>query len=168
LKYTVTVEGREFEVTVDGTGVQLDGKSVTAVLMRVPGTPVRQLLLGARSHTYVMLEEGGSWTVSRSGEISTATVEDERTSRLKRLTGRGDRASPGGTIKAPMPGLVVRVEVEVGQQVNAGAGVVVLEAMKMENEITSPSGGKVSSVHVKAGQAVEKGAVLVEVEPEGR
>jgi biotin carboxyl carrier protein len=62
-----------------------------------------------------------------------------------------------------MPGLVVRVEVEPGQRLDAGAGVVVLEAMKMENEIATPGPGVVKAVHVKEGQAVEKGAPLVEV-----
>jgi pyruvate carboxylase subunit B len=66
-----------------------------------------------------------------------------------------------------MPGLVLRVEVEEGQSVDVGTGVVVLEAMKMENEIKSPIGGTISSIQVTAGQAVEKGAVLVEVDVQG-
>jgi pyruvate carboxylase subunit B len=63
-----------------------------------------------------------------------------------------------------MPGLVVRVPVEPGQQVAAGAGVVVLEAMKMENELKAQAAATVKTVHVKPGQAVEKGMVLVEFE----
>ncbi len=168
MKYSVTVEGHEFEVVVDGDTVWLNGKLVPATLLSVPGTPMRQLLLGQRSCTYVMMQDDGSssWTVARGGEASKVTVEDERTRRLRKLTGSGDRTRPGGVVKAPMPGLVLRVEVEVGHVVRAGTGVVVLEAMKMENEISTPSGGRVSAVHVKAGQAVDKGAVLVEVVPE--
>jgi pyruvate carboxylase subunit B len=63
-----------------------------------------------------------------------------------------------------MPGLVVRVQVEPGQAVGAGAGLVVLEAMKMENELRSAAAGVVRSVRVKPGEPVEKGQVLVELE----
>jgi pyruvate carboxylase subunit B len=62
-----------------------------------------------------------------------------------------------------MPGLVLRVEVEAGQIVEAGTGVVVLEAMKMENEIKAPAPGVVKVVHVSEGQAVDKGVPLVEI-----
>jgi pyruvate carboxylase subunit B len=66
-----------------------------------------------------------------------------------------------------MPGLVLRVEVEVGQPVVPGSGLVVLEAMKMENEIRAPGPGRVRAVLVKAGQTVEKGSPLVELGAEG-
>ncbi len=163
MKYTVTIEGREFEVQVDGDQVSLNGRSMVASLVPVPGTPLRQLLLGDRSHTYAVLDSGESWTVARGGEASLAEVEDERARRLRRLTGGGDRKQQGGAVRAPMPGLVVRVEVQVGQVLVPGTGVVVLEAMKMENEIATQSGGTVTAVHVEAGQAVEKGTVLAEV-----
>jgi pyruvate carboxylase subunit B len=165
LKYTVTIRDREFEVMVDGDSVCLNGERLAASLVSVPGTPLKQLLLGSQSHVYVMLDDGAGWVVAQGGEARTATVEDERTRQLRKLTGQGDRGHPGGVVRAPMPGLVVRVEVQVGQEVDAGAGVVVLEAMKMENEIATPSGGVVSAVNVKAGQAVEKGVVLIEVSP---
>jgi pyruvate carboxylase subunit B len=63
-----------------------------------------------------------------------------------------------------MPGLIVRVEVAPGQTVTAGQGVVIMEAMKMENELRAESDGVVARVHVTAGQPVEKGAVLMEFE----
>ena len=76
----------------------------------------------------------------------------------------GQKAGGPTTLKAPMPGLVVRVAVEAGAKVEAGAPLVVLEAMKMENELRATSAGVVKGVKVKAGQAVEKGQVLVEFE----
>ncbi|HEY0673364.1 MAG TPA: acetyl-CoA carboxylase biotin carboxyl carrier protein subunit, partial [Longimicrobiales bacterium] len=63
---------------------------------------------------------------------------------------------------APMPGLVLRVDVEAGQQVNAGQGVVIIEAMKMENELRADAAGVVARILVQPGTAVEKGTVLVE------
>jgi pyruvate carboxylase subunit B len=71
--------------------------------------------------------------------------------------------SGGGTVVAPMPGMVVRVEVAPGQRVEAGTGLVVVEAMKMENELRAGRAGVVEAVHVAVGQAVEKGAPLVTV-----
>ena len=68
------------------------------------------------------------------------------------------------TIVAPMPGLVVKVEVEVGQAVRAGQGVVVVEAMKMENELKAPADGVVAKIHVEPRQTVEKGTVLITLE----
>ena len=69
-----------------------------------------------------------------------------------------------GVLKAPMPGLVGRVQVQPGEQVAAGAPLVVLEAMKMENELKAGAPGVVKSVRVVSGEAVEKGQVLVEFE----
>jgi pyruvate carboxylase subunit B len=66
-----------------------------------------------------------------------------------------------------MPGRVLRVEVQVGDQVRQGQGVVVLEAMKMENELSAPITGRVTAVRAQAGAAVTKGTVLVEVSAEG-
>jgi len=65
-------------------------------------------------------------------------------------------------LRAPMPGLIVRVEVEPGDAVKAGQGVVIMEAMKMENELHSERDGVVARVLVAAGEPVEKGAVLIE------
>jgi len=80
------------------------------------------------------------------------------------MTGGGAVAQGPKPVRAPMPGLVVRVEVEPGQEVKAGQGVVIIEAMKMENELKAEAVGVVSRVLVQQGQAVEKGAVLVEFE----
>jgi pyruvate carboxylase subunit B len=63
-----------------------------------------------------------------------------------------------------MPGLIVQLRVQVGDMVSAGTGLVVMEAMKMENELRAPAAGKVRAVHVAVGAAVEKGALLVELE----
>ncbi len=163
MKYTVTVGDRTIPVEVRGDTVQVDGSPVRAALVAIPQTPLRQLVLNGRARTFAMVRGPDGWTVQASGRGWTVEVLDERTQALQELTGRGTGHSAGGLIRAPMPGLVVRVEVEVGQQLEAGAGVVVLEAMKMENEITTPGPGTVQAVHVEPGAAVEKGAPLVEV-----
>ena len=165
MKYFVTIEGREFQVTVDGEQVSVNDQSFVAHLSSIEGTPLRHLVLGDRSFTLPFQGEGGGrWTMGFQGETWVAEVVDERTRHIRSLTGAGEEKRGGGQLKAPMPGLVVRVDVVAGQAVAAGAGIVVLEAMKMQNELRAPAEGRVAAVRVQAGQAVEKGQVLVEFE----
>ncbi|HEV2290357.1 MAG TPA: biotin/lipoyl-containing protein [Gemmatimonadales bacterium] len=166
MKYFVDVGGREFVVEVDGGRVTVDGMVIEAHLSRLEGTPLWHLLLGDASCTLVLDADGrGRWRAERFGERWEVEVVDERTRHVRSLTGGGTKAAGPPVLKAPMPGLVVRVPVGVGDTVAAGAGVVVLEAMKMENELRAQAGGRVSAVHVRPGQAVEKGQVLVEFAP---
>jgi pyruvate carboxylase subunit B len=167
VKYVVTVAGKSFEVVLNGADISVDGRTVSAELTKVPETPLRELVFEGTSRTYAMTPEEDGWSVMAGGEPHHLKVDDERTIRLGKLTGAGDRGGAGGKVKAPMPGLVLRVEVEEGDTVAAGAGLVVLEAMKMENEIKAPVAGTVTAVHVDGGQAVEKGMVMVEVSAEG-
>lgn len=167
MKYVVTVGGKAFEVVLNGGSVSVDGRDIQAELTAIPQTPLRELVIDGRSRTYAMQAEPGGWSLTSGGEAVQLRVDDERTVRLGVLGGSAERGGSGGKVKAPMPGLVLRVEVSEGDQVEAGAGLVVLEAMKMENEIKSPIAGRVSTVNVNDGQAVDKGTVLLEVVAEG-
>lgn len=162
----MSVSGRDIEVDVDGERVTVAGRSLTASLRSAAGTPVRQLLLDGRSEAMAVEPAGsGRWAITRRGERSELEVIDERTRHIRGLTSGADRVRGPTVLRAPMPGLVVRVQVEAGQPVAAGVGVVVLEAMKMENELRVPAAGTVRAVRVRAGEAVEKGQVLVEFDP---
>ena len=166
MKYVVTLLDRTVEVDVDGEHVTIDGTVVTASLGLMAGTPVRQLLFDGRAEALGIESLGaGRWALTRRGERTEVEVVDERTRHIRTLTGANDRPRGPAALKAPMPGLVVRIQVEAGQAVAAGAGVVVLEAMKMENELRAPTAGTVRTVRVAQGEAVEKGQVLVEFEP---
>jgi biotin carboxyl carrier protein len=90
-------------------------------------------------------------------------VEDERAQLLAGLV-KGGAASGGATISAPMPGLVIGVPVEVGETVAVGQTVLVLEAMKMENDLAAPIAGTVKEIRANKGQTVDQGAVLVVIE----
>lgn len=167
MKYLVEVGGRSFEVEVLGPEVRVGDRTFSAVLLRVAGTPLCQLLWDAGSRSYALTRHRDGWMIQRGGQAWVAEVVDQRTQALRALKlDRGRRDAPG-LVRAPMPGLVLRVEVEVGQPVAAGAGLVVLEAMKMENEIRSPGPGTVRAILVEPGQAVEKGAPLIEVVGQG-
>lgn len=166
MKYIVSILGREIEVEVDGEQVTVAGRTFTASLGAVPGTPIRQLLLDGRSEALALEADGGGrWALTRRGERFEVEVLDERARHIRSLTGGSERARGPAVLKAPMPGLVVRVQVQAGQPVAAGAGVVVLEAMKMENELRAATAGVVRIVRVGPGEAVEKGQVLVEFDP---
>lgn len=167
MKYFVTIAGRTFDVDVDGPQVTVDGATLEAHVAAVPGTPLHHLLLGGASWTVGVDGdggEGGAWVFAALGERFHVEVTDERTRQIKAFTAAGASPPQGGVVTAPMPGLVVRVGVEEGQRVEAGQGLVVVEAMKMENELRAPHAGVVARVHVTAGQPVEKGAALVTLE----
>jgi len=168
LRYAVLVGGQVIEVEVDRDQVTVGGESYTANLGLIPGTPLRQLLLNGRPSTFLVESLGrGRWALAPGGERWEVEVMDERTRHIRTLTGSGDRQLVSPVLKAPMPGLVLRVQVAPGQQVAAGAGLVVLEAMKMENELKSPAAAVVKALRVQPGEAVERGQVLVEFEGQG-
>ena len=163
MKYFVKIGGREIEVAVDGDQVSIAGRSMHAHLSPMPGTPLRHLLWDGRSLTLVLeSRERGEWQVGLAGARYDAKVVDERTRHIQSLAAGAVTQAGPAVLKAPMPGLVVRVMVVPGDHVAAGQGLVVLEAMKMENELRAPAGGIVGSVSAVPGQAVEKGQVLVE------
>lgn len=162
MKYFVSIGDRTHEVVIDGGAVLVDGRQGQAHLERVPGTPLAHLILDGRSYTFAVVGGVlGKWTLVDRGEAAELEVLDERTRHIRSLVGGGKSHIASGPIKAPMPGLVVKLLVEPGQTVTAGQGLVVLEAMKMENELKAPGSGLVAEVSVRTGQAVEKGQSLV-------
>ena len=169
MKYFVSLRSRTYEIDVGGGRVTVDGEAFEAHLAAVPGTPLYHLLLAGNSWTVAAQSLDGTaplrWALGAVGERFEVDAVDDRTRQIQALTGRGRTPTGGGVVKAPMPGLVVRVEVTVGQRVEAGAGLVVVEAMKMENELRAPRSGVVETVHVAAGQTVDKGASLVTLRP---
>jgi biotin carboxyl carrier protein len=168
MRYIVTVGEREMEVDVDGERVTVGGRPHSASLAVIPGTLLRQLVVDGRPLALAVTELGrGRWGLTVQGERWEAEALDERARHIRSLTNGADRPKGPGALRAPMPGLVVRVEVEPGQSVTPGVGMVVLEAMKMENELKAAGSGVVRSVLVGPGEAVEKGQVLVEFEPAG-
>jgi acetyl/propionyl-CoA carboxylase alpha subunit len=158
------VGGRAHRVEVTGGKgrytVAIDGRPL-AVDWRPVGGPFVSLLVDGRSHD-VGLERrpGGYRVLVGSHDFAVELLAPTR----------GDvvaaRPAPAGPARllAPMPGRVVRVLAEPGQEVEAGQGLVVMEAMKMENELRSPRAGRVVEVHARERQAVETGSLLVVVE----
>lgn len=171
MKQIVEISGRRFEVELPPAGhlgsAVIDGLSITFDLYSAtPGCPA-SLLVEGRSYALESDFDGNLWRFSINGDEFAARVSDERREALSLLTGAtGDRAFGAGELRAPMPGLVVKLLVAAGDRIAQGQGVIVVEAMKMENEIGAPLDGVVGQCHIQPGQAVEKGQILITMRPE--
>lgn len=163
----VTVEGRERSVIIEGPladgrfNVTLDGSArvVDARAIR-PGT--WSLVIEGRSFVVDLDRRRTGVAASVGASEAMLTVEEALHKRLASAAG-ARTAAHGETIRAPIAGKVVKVLVAVGDQVASGTPVIVLEAMKMENELVAERGGTVSIVAKAAGQAVETNDLLVEL-----
>jgi biotin carboxyl carrier protein len=138
------------------------GSEITDVDARQATEGIWSLVIGTVSHVVDVSERDGVSVVEVDGETYRIRVEEE-TRYIIRTRG-GKVATGGQVLKAPMPGKVVLVEVEVGQAVKPGDGLIVLEAMKMENEFRATVTGTVKEIRVRAGQAVNPGDPLVVIE----
>ncbi|MEM6646094.1 MAG: biotin/lipoyl-containing protein [Bacteroidota bacterium] len=153
-----------FDIAIDGGIATLDGREAQ---LHPLGDGRYVLEVGARRvEVVVEPQANGELAITLDGHTRTVRVQDEAALLKERFGIREDDAAGGGAVHAPMPGLVLRVLVEPGQSVSAGDGLVVLEAMKMENELKAPKAGIVATVHAAEGDAVNKGALLVSLEAE--
>jgi biotin carboxyl carrier protein len=118
------------------------------------------LLVGGVSHVADVEDHQGACVVDVGGETYAVQVE-EQTRYIIRTRGGGPGGAGGQTVKAPLPGKITHVSVRAGDTVTAGQSLVVIEAMKMENELKATAAGTVAEVRVSAGQAVNAGDVLV-------
>lgn len=163
--YHVTLGDRTFVVDLGGGGVTVDGERVEVDFARVEGSPMSSLLIDGTSHTLAARRVGNeTWDLHIRGRRLRVDVVDERTRAIREMTGAGGAALGPRPIVAPMPGMVVRVEVAQGDAVRAGQGLVIVEAMKMENELTADVDAVVTRVHVAEGQTVEKDQILIDLE----
>ena len=141
-----------YAVTVDGVRHLVDAQKLESDFY--------SLILEGKSYEVSVAPDKDTYLVRHGGfETSVRVADPARTARQRLGVAEGPQR-----IESVMPGKVVRVLVKAGDEVVEGQGLVVIEAMKMENEIESPKDGKVTAVEVEPGQAVESGAVLVVVE----
>ncbi|HEY2848951.1 MAG TPA: biotin/lipoyl-containing protein [Gemmatimonadaceae bacterium] len=167
MKYIVDIAGRRIEVEVDGERVSVDGAApVVARLAEVEGTPVRLVTIDGAVHRVTARrdETRGKYLLRIDGRRYPVEALDERTRAIRDMSAAAAGPTGPQPVRAPMPGLIIRIDVKPGDDVQAGQGVAAMEAMKMENELRAPGAGRVKAVHAKVGDAVEKGALLVELE----
>jgi biotin carboxyl carrier protein len=162
MKYTVTIGDKAHEVEVGSdNSVVIDGERHTVDMRAVHGRAVYSLLLDNTSWEVAVEQHGDEYTVTVRDTQHLADVQDERSRKIGKGLGKGAGPSGEVVVKAPMPGLVRGVPVETWQEVKAGQGVIILEAMKMENELRAPRAGVISEIRVKPGDKVEQGQALV-------
>jgi biotin carboxyl carrier protein len=166
MKYFVRIGDEDHEVVLDGEGIQIDGTPVTASVTPFDGTPVRTVSIGSEIHRVVLRRgaQRGNYTLWLDGFRFEVEALDERARAIRELSKTSSAPTGPAPLLAPMPGLVVRVTVTPGDEVRAGQGLVVMEAMKMENELRAVAAGRVKAVLAQPGMAVEKGTLLVELE----
>jgi biotin carboxyl carrier protein len=166
MRYSVTVNGTNLELELEGENVRLGTESWEAHLTDIDGGPLRMLRLGDAVHR-VQLRAGDSrarYTLWIDGFRFEVEALDERARAIRDLAASTTKATGPAPLVAPMPGMIVRVNVADGDAVQPGQGLVVMEAMKMENELRATAAATVKRVLVAPGTAVEKGALLLEME----
>jgi glutaconyl-CoA/methylmalonyl-CoA decarboxylase subunit gamma len=158
-RLVVLVDGELVEAEI-AEAPKRDGKALGASSVRVDGQQIELFLEEQTRKVGGVRMPSDDWGVVANGRRFFAKVESERS----RIQAAAKTSSGGeGVVRSPMPGRVVRVLVKEGDAVAAGHAVVVVEAMKMENELASTLDGVVKKVHVAAGATVEGGAILVEI-----
>lgn len=171
MRYYVTLSGGkqvEVELVQQPGGqpeVMVDGKAVEVDVIEANG--VVNVRVDGRVYDLCLQHDGDDRIAfAGSGHRAKARVESDR-SRLGAAGRRVDDAGGDGEVSAPMPGRVIKLLVSVGDELEAGTPVIVIEAMKMENELCSESAGTVSSINVAADDLVDAGAPLIEISPRG-
>ncbi len=166
MKFLVNVNGTMHPVVTDGGSAHANDPGPSATLDPPNATPVRTLRVGDRVVRVVVhgRQGAGRYQFDIDGHRYAVEALGERARAIQELAARSAPPAGPAPVIAPMPGLVVRVNVAVGETVSAGQGVLVMEAMKMENELRASAAATVKAIRVVQGTAVEKGTVLIELE----
>lgn len=156
-KYTFKVEAKGNDLKVDGNELQIDQIDL--------GSGHAHILYQNKSYRMELVSEDRlekTSVIKVNGRLYKVAIEDQYDVLLKQLGFDNAKQNKVLEIKAPMPGLVLNVIVEAGQEVNKGDNLIVLEAMKMENIIKSPSSGTVKKILVTKGDKVEKNEIMIQ------
>ncbi len=166
VRYLVEVEGARYEVVTGADGsVWAGGRRREASLAEAGPGGVRSLLLDGVSVPLPARYGGrGRWEIELDGRTVDVQVFEAREAEIRERTARAAGSAGIAPLKAPMPGLVVRVAACEGEVVQPGAPILIVEAMKMENELRAPAAARVVRIPVSPGDAVEKAQVVAEFE----
>lgn len=163
MKYITTINNKKFEIEILNDGsVLVNGQSREVDFLSLDPS-LYSVIMNGVSHEVVIEETDGDYQVLLGGRLYEGAVLDERAQLM--LSRSGGVATDSGeiSIRAPMPGLIVALPVAEGQQVKAGETVVILESMKMQNELKCPRDGTVQRISIQIGQTVEQKKVLVTI-----
>ncbi|MGB2896789.1 MAG: biotin/lipoyl-containing protein [Anaerolineales bacterium] len=162
MKYFATIGDKQFEVDIKGDQqIDVDNEPLIADFQSVGDQPVYSLILDGDSFEASIYTTESGIQVLLQGQLFEVHVEDERQQRLRQSSGAPQIRSGDIHINAPMPGIVIDIPVEEGQEVALGDNVIILESMKMQNEIKAPRDGTVNRLRVKAGESVDQNQILL-------
>ncbi len=164
MKYFARIGANEYEVEITQDEILLEGEPISVNLEQSGMTELYSMLFDGASHELLIESERFNYNVTLYGDQFAVQIEDERSRRLNAGRQAPADQSGGASVNAPIPGLVVKVLVEEGAEVTEGQSLVILEAMKMENEIRSLRDGVVTKINVTPGQRVEQNAPLILLE----
>jgi biotin carboxyl carrier protein len=169
MKYHVKINDRKFEISIGNNSaidgkipeLNIDGHMVAVDFRKLNNNRRYSLVADSRNFEATMEKISGGFNIWHSGGQTFAEVADEKTARFQKLMGSITGSSKLSVLKAPMPGLVLKIEVEPGQHIKKGDGLVIVEAMKMENELKAAASGVVKEIKIKPRQSVEKNQILI-------
>jgi biotin carboxyl carrier protein len=162
MKYITTIDDVDFEVEIlNDHQVRLNDKIYEINFEEISSEMIYSIIVDGNAYEINISEEENEWYVLIQGTMYNAEVIDEREKRLREASGELALSSGEYTLIAPMPGLVVKVPIKVGKRVDKGDVLVILESMKMQNELKSPHKGTVTEVNIKKGDRVEKREAMV-------
>ncbi len=164
MKYITTIDNKEFEIeVVDAHHIRVGERLLEVDFESVSGQPVFSIILDGKSYESFVYQGEEDLEVLLRGRQYQVKVEDEREKRLRAAAGGGVVEGGEFHLKAPMPGLIVATPVEEGQEVKKGQVILILESMKMQNELKAPRDGVMGRIRVKAGESVEQKQTLLSV-----
>ena len=162
MKYTCIVGDSTYEIRPGANqAIEVNGEPHRVDFQTIEQDTLYSLLIDNHSWQVLVERSGDEYRISIDGELYVVSVQDERTRKIQKALNRAAKETGEFILKAPMPGLVRGIPVLSGQEVQKGQGLVILEAMKMENELRAPRAGVVRDIRVKPGDAVELGQALV-------
>jgi len=170
VRYYARVEGKEYECVLEGTNgalsIVVDGKRFPVDLRHIPRSHAWSVLVDGRSYEFTVHENEEQLELSGGAGVFHVAVEDARTHAARAQTSAGRGPQGPRLLKAVMPGIVREVMAVPGAAVEKGQALLILEAMKMQNEVRAGEAGTIRAVFVRKGDTVEKGARLLEIECE--
>lgn len=164
MKYLTTVNDEQYEIEVKEGEIYVNGELHHVDFKSMGQHLIYSMIIDNESFEAVVEQRDGQYFVLMQGDLYEVKVTDERSQRLANAMGIDADFSGEVQIKSPMPGLIVEVPVDVGTEVVKGQTVVILESMKMQNELKAPRDGVIQRIDVAAGQSVEQNKVLVTIQ----
>jgi biotin carboxyl carrier protein len=165
MKYIAEIDGREFQIEIlEDSHVLVNGIEHEVDFQSLRQHLSYSLLMNGRSFEVNIYPDNGGWEVLLRGRQFSVQVEDERERRLRMAAGKSAQQSGKQIIQAPMPGMVIDVPVSEGDQVKKGQVLIILESMKMQNELRAPRGGKVTRVQATINENVDRKQTLIILE----